>query len=164
MEDWTQLYGSRISHFTSAEINPNRPPCLAAFCATDNANSVFSFDRNHYWFFFDPEGNQLPYTDGLIEFGMERDAAIFRSMNGEQDGSAKYYTIGEMPLFTANMEKGDYSLFQWVDPGGMDMTIALNHAYNEDPELGMWIRTKDFRVALSHAMDREQINDTIFLG
>ncbi|MCL5942582.1 MAG: ABC transporter substrate-binding protein, partial [Actinobacteria bacterium] len=37
-------------------------------------------------------------------------------------------------------------------------------SFNKDPEIQKWISNRDFRRALSLGIDRDQINETIFLG
>jgi len=121
--------------------------------------------RNHYFFAFDPEGNQLPYADEFVGFFAEsREVGVFRAMAGENDGSAGQFRLPELPLYNANMEKGDYSLYHWPSPGGLDSAFALNMTYNADPYVGQMIRTRDFRIALSVALDREEMNEVMYLG
>jgi len=46
----------------------------------------------------------------------------------------------------------------------MDCVVRFNLAYDKDPEIGELIRTVEFRRALSLGVDRDQINQTFFLG
>ena len=40
----------------------------------------------------------------------------------------------------------------------------LNQTYVKDPAIGELLQNKDFRIALSHAIDREAIKELAFLG
>ena len=93
-----------------------------------------------------------------------RHAAVFRAMNGENDGQTTPFYLSEVPVYNANLEKGDYSVYQWPSTGGNDAAVVLNQTFNEDPLIGKLIRTRDFRKALSHGINRETINDNVFLG
>ena len=42
--------------------------------------------------------------------------------------------------------------------------MTFNQTYDADPELAKWIQNRDFRIAISHAIDREAINEIVFLG
>jgi peptide/nickel transport system substrate-binding protein len=42
--------------------------------------------------------------------------------------------------------------------------IAFSQDWNEDPEIGELLRNRDFRKALSLAIERSEINETFFLG
>ena len=40
----------------------------------------------------------------------------------------------------------------------------FNQTYKADPDMGRLMATKDFRIAMSHAVDRDQIRESAFLG
>jgi len=61
------------------------------------------------------------------------------------------------------MEKGDYSLYSWWNPVN-DNAFVFNQTFNEDPEIGYWVRTADFRRALSYLVDRDALNQVLQLG
>ena len=67
-------------------------------------------------------------------------------------------------MFLENQAKGGYKVLP--DPGdyGGDMIIKFNLSYEADPEIGKWFNTADFRRALSLGIDRDQINETFWLG
>ena len=62
------------------------------------------------------------------------------------------------------MERGDYSIYGWPALGGADLGFHMNQTYNVNTEVGRLVRTKEFRIAFSHAIDREGINETAQLG
>jgi len=53
-----------------------------------------------------------------------------------------------------------------LDPAlnGSDANLQINHAYDADPEIAKWLQTRDFRRALSLGIDRDQLNETFWLG
>ena len=159
LEDWTQLFTLKNDFVINVR------PCLSAWCTTIIEDTRIVATRNHYFHFFDPEGNQLPYADEALVIAMQsRHAAVFRAMNGENDGQTTPFYLSEVPVYNANLEKGDYSVYQWPSTGGNDAAVVLNQTFNEDPLIGKLIRTRDFRKALSHGINRETINDNVFLG
>ena len=87
-------------------------------------------------------------------------------MQGESDLDADTLSrnMSGIPLYITNMERGDYSIYHWPDLSGGDHSLFFNQTWNEDKELGRWIRTQDFRIALSLAIDRHAINDIVFSG
>jgi ABC-type transport system substrate-binding protein len=122
--------------------------------------------RNPYYFAVDPDGNQLPYIDSVNYQQVEsRETAAFRAMAGEVDGpDGRMARLKELPLYHYNMEKGDYSVYRGLNSSGLDSGFVLSMDYKLDPEVGKLLRTRDFRFAWSYAIDREAINDAIFLG
>ena len=160
LEDWSQLVGQK----TNGISNPDMP-CLSLTCTKVKEDNYMQSERNHYYNVFDPEGNQLPYFDTFeTTAGLERSVALFRAMNGEEDGRTSYFRLDEVPLYNANMEKGDYSIYHWPSTGGQDAGILISQYYTANAELGKLLRTKKFRHAISAAIDREVINDVAFLG
>ena len=87
-----------------------------------------------------------------------------RAIAGEYDLQERHTDIAKLPVFLENMEQGDYSVH--LDPGayGSDATLQVNHSYDADPEVAQWLRNADFRRALSMGIDRDQLNETFWLG
>jgi len=126
---------------------------------TDCCDGGRGAERNHYFWAVDPEGNQLPYIDKQRLIKLEsREAAMFRGMNGETDYYGGSMILSEMPLYVANMEKGDYSIHIFRSPAGNDGASAVQQEFTKDAEMGHLLRTKDFRKALSIATDRDAMN------
>jgi peptide/nickel transport system substrate-binding protein len=40
----------------------------------------------------------------------------------------------------------------------------FNQNYDADPEVAKWLQNRDFRIALSEGIDRDQLNETFWLG
>ena len=160
VEDWVQLWKLKSNWETNTE-----KPCMRPWCVETNSDTQRVAARNHYFWAVDPEGNQMPYMDAVTMIRMEsRQVAVFRAMAGEHDGQTTIYATPEIPLYASNMEKGDYSLYHWPRTGGATFGIGFNQTFNDDPEVGKWIRTRDFRIAISHATDREELNQGALLG
>ena len=158
-EHWTQLWGRRENWMNNSDVPTHKPWTLE-----ESTGQHRLLTRNNFFYVVDPEGNQLPYMDKAIKLRVEsRDVAVFRAMAGENDGQTAPFQTREVPLYITNMEKGDYSIYQWPSAGGNDAPVIFNQTWNEDPEIGKWVRTRDFRIALSHATNRVDINDTVFL-
>jgi peptide/nickel transport system substrate-binding protein len=68
------------------------------------------------------------------------------------------------PVFKEQEKAGKYKVLAWPTFGGSDAVIAFNMTYKADPEIGKLMATKDFRVALSYAINRDQIKESVFLG
>ena len=142
-------------------------PVLGGFWARSQKSGAESteFERNHYHPSIDPEGNQLPYMDEWIGIRTEsREVGIFRTMNGESDWSRWDLQTKEMPLYLQNSVQGDYSVLKHDSPDGADSTFINNQEYVDDPEIGQLLRTRDFRIALSVAWDRNGANQSLASG
>ena len=140
-------------------------PAMSELIQTQCCEGGRAAVRNHYFIGVDPEGNQLPYMDEQILILTEdRTVAAFRGMNGENDYYGGSMILSELPLYMANMEQGDYSVYIFRSPAGTDSATVINQEYTEDPEVGALLRTQDFRKALSISVDRDQMNEIVASG
>ena len=162
---WKEVFSKyNSSHLGDIEIFRNLP-IMGSFVMTDKTDSSVTTERNPYFPGVDPQGNQLPYLDGVVGRVVEsREVGAFRSMSGELDFGSHSLALSELPLYRSNMVAGDFSIVFWVDPGGCSYCSWLNQTYNEDKEVAMWIRTPDFRKALSLATDRNNMSEVVVLG
>ena len=159
--DFLDMLRGELAFWQNIDSNP----CAAPYCNVEETDSQGLFMKNQYHWFVDPEGNQIPYTDGAVMTKQEnRDVIVFRAMAGEEDGRTSSFIPGELPLYIQNMERGDFSIYHWPSSGGADLTTTMQQTYNEDPRIGELIRTQDFRIALSHTTDKEVLNDLVLSG
>jgi len=158
--DWVRLWGQK-NNFGK---NPGWP-WMGHFILDSESDTLWNLSANPYFMEVDPEGNQLPYQEGVQIIKVEsREVAIFRTMAGESDFQGANTRLQEIPLYRQNQEKGDFSIKIWPTTGGGDILMTIGMTGNQDAELGKALRTQDFRLAMSIALDREAINDTLYLG
>ncbi len=132
---------------------------------TPLTSEVYSLERNPYYFAVDPKGNQLPYIDKIVMLLFE-DVELFntRAIAGEVDMQHRHIQIDKVPILKRESDKGNHRVLLWPNLGGSDAIIYVNQTWVGDPEIEKWLRNRDFRIALSLAIDREEINELIFLG
>ncbi|MFB9175382.1 ABC transporter substrate-binding protein [Roseibium salinum] len=122
-------------------------------------------ERNPYFWQIDTEGNQLPYIDQIVApIDQDVESLILGVIGGRIDFGLRHIDPpANRPVLAENREKGDYHFFAAEPPGGSNMIINLNLTH-KDPDLRELFNRKDFRVALSLGMDRQEIIDTVMLG
>jgi peptide/nickel transport system substrate-binding protein len=146
-------------------LNPELPVLSPWKTVTPINTPTWTLERNPYSIWVDTDGNQLPYIDRVVLTLAENLEVInLRAIAGEYDFQARHLDIGKVPVFLENQQRGGYKLY--LDPGdyGGDMIIKFNLSYEADPEIAKWMNTADFRRALSLGIDRDQINETFWLG
>ncbi|HAA73940.1 TPA: hypothetical protein DCE37_02320, partial [Candidatus Latescibacteria bacterium] len=120
------------------------------------------YERNPYYFKVDSAGNQLPYADRLVfHIIPDRQVILLKFINGELDLFGRYTQINMLPTLRANEPKGTYTL-KFATP-----TPASALRINWDtprPELRRAFRDKRVRVALSHALNRQEIGEIVYQG
>ncbi|SFV29046.1 peptide/nickel transport system substrate-binding protein [Devosia crocina] len=124
-----------------------------------------TFVRNPYYWKVDTEGNQLPYIDRLtMRVSDSVEEITLMALNGEIDFQDRHIaTVINQPIFFDGQEQGDYRLGANI-PSSMNTLILqfnLNHVDEKRREL---FANKDFRIGVSHLLDREEIIDVVFTG
>lgn len=161
VEDWIALFRIKNQWY----LNPDLP-ILGPWRTVEPINTPsWVMERNPFYYEVDPEGNQLPYLDGIqMTLAENLEVLNLRAIAGEYDLQERHTDIAKLPVFLENMEQGDYSVH--LDPGayGSDATLQINHSYDADPEVVKWLQNVDFRRALSMGIDRDQLNETYWLG
>lgn len=146
-------------------LNPELPVVTPWKTVTPINTPTWVLERNPYSIWVDIEGNQLPYIDKVVMTLAENlEVLNLRAIAGEYDLQERHVDLGKLPVFLENQQRGGYKVH--LDPGdyGGDMIIKVNLSYAADPEIAKWMNTADFRRALSLGIDRDQINETFWLG
>lgn len=120
------------------------------------------YERNPYYFKVDSAGNQLPYADRLV-FNVIQDPQVIllRFINGELDLLGRYAQINMFSTLKTEERHGKFKIrlgtpvpvstfrLNWDTP-----RVALRQAF----------RDKRVRVALSHAINREELSQILYHG
>ena len=131
--------------------------------------SGLRLERNPYYCAVDTAGNQLPYCDNyLFPYAGTQENAVLMAVAGQIDlGIRNMQLFESLPTLRENEERGNYRLLFW--PGTSFTTgnhITFNYRINDEEqrELAEIFRIKDFRNALSMAINRDEINETLYFG
>ena len=140
-----------------------RPEVAPWFLERRDSTAIF-FTRNPYFFAVDAAGNQLPYIDRVkAAFFADKQVAILGMMQGKVDIGGRLTDPGSFPLYKENEEIGDYRVLEWQDTKDSRVTFGFN-LNHPDPVKGAIFLDKRFRQAMSLAMNRDEINQFVFLG
>ena len=147
--------------------NPDRPT-LEPWVVKDppSATAEFAvFDRNPYYFKVDTAGNQLPYLDHLkLLIGNDGETLVLHAMNGEVDYQDRRINAPtQKPLYLENADKMQFHLVDQI-PSAMNTMVLMFNQTVTDPVMAEIVSHKDFRIAMSHAIDRQEIIDTLYVG
>jgi peptide/nickel transport system substrate-binding protein len=155
---WFQLYKEREEYMNPHENKPNISPWVRI--KTSTTHEVF--ERNPYYAEVDQEGNQLPYIDrvymSVVEDRKLRDARI--ATGGITMGKT---VLSEISIYQQNQKKGDFSIKKWKMSSSSECMFAFN-LNHKDPVLNKIYNDLRFRKAMSLAIDRKKINDTLYFG
>ena len=120
-------------------------------------------ERNPYFWAVDPAGNQLPYLDGIqLSLVENTELGTLRAVQGEIDMQGRHIQLDQYTTLKNGEADGGYSVFTWPTFAGSDVAFFFNMSL--PGPTGDAIRTKEFRQALSLAIDRKAIQEIQFLG
>jgi peptide/nickel transport system substrate-binding protein len=161
VDNWVNLFKTK----NTWELNPELPVVTPWKTTTPINTPVWTLERNPYFYGVDTQGNQLPYIDKIVLTLAENLEVInLRAIAGEYDKQARHIDMVKLPVLLENQQKGGYAVR--LDPGdfGSSAQVRFNMSFEADPEIAKWFNNRDFRRALALGIDRDQINEALFLG
>lgn len=147
------------------DLNPGRPAMTPWVVETYKAGDAkLIAKRNPYYWKVDEKGQQLPYID-YIEMSLveNNDAVAAKALSCEIDMQFRSLDLRKFSLFKENEQKCAYRVYKWPSAQGTALALWPNQSYAADPELAKIFQNKDFRIALSYAIDRKKINTVTYL-
>lgn len=166
--DWVQLFNLKAGPLDTPLFwqNPERPT-LHAWTLTNSYGSVDRVEavRNPYYWKVDEKGQQLPYMDRITYDQVEDvETILLKAFNGEIDYMNRH--VGRpsyRAVLTDNQERGKYRFFETNDLPSNTMILMLN-LNNKDEVKRKVVNDKNFRIGLSHAVNRQEIIDLLYFG
>ncbi len=121
--------------------------------------------RNPFYHKVDTQGTQLPYFDRVVyQMVADPEVLLLKTLQGEIDMMDQYIaTPGNRPVLFDGQQAGNYSFYTLKETAANVMVFQLN-LNHLDPVKNELFNTKDFRIALSHAVDRQALIDAVFVG
>jgi peptide/nickel transport system substrate-binding protein len=124
-------------------------------------------ERNPYYYAVDTAGNQLPYIDSIdVTFIEDAEVGKLRVLAGEQEFCGRMcqaIALSDLSLFRDAEETVGLVVNLWDSGGGSGSAVYPNWTH-QDPQKRALYQDKNFRRALSHAIDREKIQKIIYFN
>jgi len=158
---WTEYFVD----LTRLWNNPGTPTLDAWIVQNKNDQPVQVFKRNPYYWKVDKAGNQLPYiNEQLRTLVPDAQAMLLKALAGEVEYQARRVNgVTNRPIAVQNQEKGDYKVVNVPDAGQTSATIYFNF-FQADKYKAELYKDKRFRIALSVALNRKEMNDVLAMG
>jgi len=151
-------------------LNPELPTLNPWVIRSEQGTPPIYFVRNPYYFVVDEQGNQLPYIDQVM-FDIKHPQLIpVAAAAGSATMQGRNLTFDNYTLLMESTEPGGYELYHWFNPSRSVWTIFPNlnrKGYEDQPNSELkaeLLRDKRFRQALSLAIDRQTIIDSVYHG
>jgi peptide/nickel transport system substrate-binding protein len=171
VENWVELFqrkggGIPGTPYNALFSNPELPRVHAwQLVEPYGDNTRVLFQRNPYYWKIDPDGKQLPYIDEvLFNVLAEPEVLLLQASNGEIDFHTRHININANKAVLAdNRERGGFDFIDLVDASMNTCVISLNLTHKNETLRGIF-QNKDFRIGLSHAINRQEIIDAVYVG
>lgn len=163
-ESWVLCFKMHVDN-SQAQTDTGAPDLYPWVLDRIDANGNKYFARNPYYYVVDQEGNQLPYIDEQeAMIVQDKDVRSLKLISGE------IHAAGENPLPVAdytmlkeNEANGNYHVYLFDNTRGADCAFTFNIT-DKNPDLREVFTNVKFRQAMSYALDRDTINQTLYFG
>lgn len=168
-DSWRQFAGTKCnSHYVTEGWTNVDKPVLSAWKVKvpRGPNAEYAlYERNPYYWQVDSEGNQLPYLDSVrFSFSENKEEMVLRASAGLTDYQARHVgSPNYRSMLIENEDKGNYNYEFRPSTDSSSLVIALNQSHL-DPVKRKLFSNKNFRIALSYAIDRDDISETVYGG
>lgn len=138
-------------------------PTLEAYIVVAENTEGRDLVANPYFHIVDTQGNQLPYINEINEdYIPDAEVRNLRITNGEVDYKSQAVFIENFPLYAENQENGDFTVD--LSPGlGNNIFYSFNTTH-QDEGLREIFSDLRFRQAMSVAINRDEVNEIVYLG
>ena len=163
-DTWVDYFTDRYTGQIAEQSNPDLPVLKPwTLESTDQFGNKF-YRRNPYYWKVDTEGNQLPYIDAQTRLLLsDPQVVILNVQAGKVDYGYYNLEVTDLPVLKAGENGGNYTTLLWPAAQGAMNQYAFNITVN-DPVLNEIFNDVRFRQAMSLAIDREEINETLYFG
>jgi peptide/nickel transport system substrate-binding protein len=164
---WLDLFWLKAAFGTGGTqgmANPDLPSMFPWIPTIEPPAERFIFVRNPYFWAVDTAGNQLPYIDQVDMRIVDPEVMNLRITAGEPNFQvSRPQSFQNMALYIQYAEENDYRILQWGDLQVSEAGIWVNQNTPDpvDREIYQDVR---FRIALSLGINRDRINQTLYLG
>jgi peptide/nickel transport system substrate-binding protein len=138
-------------------------PDMTPWVLAEKTPTAYLMKRNPYYWAVDTAGNQLPYFDEMLVSVVNAESYQLKIAAGEADLAYTNVSLPNMPIYRQNERSGNYTTILW--PGTRVADFGLNfNQFNADEYKAKLSADIKFRQALNLAINRKEINDTLYFG
>jgi peptide/nickel transport system substrate-binding protein len=169
VEDWITLFNKKASgptDDTNNYFNELDRPLLFPWIPTSvlGGNPQMTMARNPYYWKVDTAGNQLPYIDEVIGITyQDNEARTLAMINGDLDYVKDPGGENRILYYDALDSGAPIAIYPALSDAGTTNTVQFNRTIG-DPVLADMFADINFRIGMSHAINREEVIEIVHLG
>ena len=159
-ENWWEAFNH---HWQVAPSNDIEKPMVQPWVFEEFTSTYRTFVRNPYYYAVDRAGNQLPYIDRVVSSIVDPEVYNLKIMSGEADLAFMNTSFQNYPLYKENEEQGGYRVVLIPGMTGAAVAYHLNQNHSDPVQRELYQDVR-FRRALSTAINRDEINESVYFG
>ncbi len=159
--DWVQIFRRVDTMFTND--NADMPTLNPWVLTTPPPAQRYVFVRNPYYHRIDEMGQQLPYADRVIFAVTSPNLIAAKAALGEANLQLRYLKMRDYTFLQNSARRSGVSVRLWEVGSGSQLALFPNLNTNDAEWRGLF-RDVRFRRALSTAIDRDELNQVVYLG
>ena len=160
-QSWVAIY--RRNDVMYANDNVELPSLNPWVSTTPSPAQRFVYMRNPYYHRIDEKGQQLPYVDRVIFTVAAANLVPAKAGLGEADLQPRYLNMRDYTFLQKSAQTSGVNVRLWEAGSGSQLALYPNLTTN-DEEWRKLMRDVRFRRALSLAIDREELNQVVYIG
>ncbi len=162
IDEWYNLFTAKdVGPWDTTRSEAIGSPSIYPWVRVESSPGIIRMERNPYYWKVDIEGNQLPYIDYVESHEVvDIEAITMRVITGEVDFLREAAGLPRMPLYREHAERAGIvatPIRRVLSP----TNIMINYTY-EDEAWQQVAGDVRFRQALSLAIDREEVLDSVY--
>ncbi len=147
----------------AARIGRAVVPTLESHIVVEESSEGRKLVANPYFHMVDTAGNQLPYIPEISETYIgDKEVQNLKIMNGDVVWKQQALFLEDFPLLKENEAKGNYTV-SFAPTFGENVFFSFNRTH-KDPVLADIFNDIRFEKAMSIALNRDEINEIVYLG
>jgi len=143
--------------------NPDLPTLNPWKLVTVPPTQRFVYERNAFYYRIDDKGHQLPYFDRMVLTLAAANLVPAKAGLGESDLQCRYLNMRDYTFLRKSAKTSHVDVRLWEQGSGSQLALYPN--LNAKDEVWRKLnRDVRFRRALSLAIDRDELNEVIYIG
>jgi peptide/nickel transport system substrate-binding protein len=159
--EWVQMF-RRVDAMLIND-NVDMPSLNSWILTTPPPAQRYVFVRNPYYHRIDEKGQQLPYADRVIFEVTSPNLIAAKAALGEADLQLRYLKMRDYTFLQNSARSSGVSVRLWELGSGSQLALYPNLNTN-DAQWRSLFRDTRFRRALSTAIDRDELNQVVYVG
>ena len=173
LEGWVQLASQRLNQWGCGVwrgddwiVESNYPTLSPWIIVERPSEGLYLLERNPYYWKVDLAGNQLPYLDTMrYDYSSTLENTQLMILQNQLDMVGMHdVTVANYPLYKENEANSTWRVGEFISCMGDRPVLFPQHYLVDDPVLTEIVNHPNFVRALSVAIDRSEINESLFYG